>query len=132
MANNPFEDQKQFMSAAEQTVGPDYNPEQAALYFELIDEEGQEVYRATTLSEILKELGDLMVVTIGAIYSLGADPQQVWDEVHRSNMSKLTGGKLLKREDGKVLKPDTYVPADLSALVARIGNTDVLPSDLVK
>lgn len=38
--------------------------------------------------------------------------------VHKSNMSKLTeDGKVLRREDGKVLKSDQYLPPDLSDLV---------------
>ena len=41
-----------------------------------------------------------------------------FDRVHKSNMSKLTAdGKVLRREDGKVLKSDQYLPPDLKDLV---------------
>lgn len=41
-----------------------------------------------------------------------------FERVHKSNMSKLTeDGKVLRREDGKVLKSDQYLPPDLSDLV---------------
>ena len=48
----------------------------------------------------------------------------IFDEVARSNMSKVDKGtgKLLKRADGKVLKPDTYSPPDLTPFVRKIGD----------
>jgi predicted HAD superfamily Cof-like phosphohydrolase len=48
---------------------------------------------------------------------LGIPQQAVWDEVARSNMSKLVDGKLIKREDGKVLKPDTFVTPDIKSIL---------------
>jgi predicted HAD superfamily Cof-like phosphohydrolase len=54
------------------------------------------------------------------MYSTGASAQEVWNAVHESNMSKLTDGKLEKREDGKVLKGPNYKKANLHALVSRI------------
>ena len=117
--NNPFTDQLAFMQAAGQSAGA-YNDEQLALYMDLIDEEFTEVVTSTSLEGFLKELADLLVVTIGALYSTGASPQEVWNAVHESNMSKLTNGALLKREDGKVLKGPNYKKADLKGLVSRI------------
>ena len=116
---NPFNDQMEFMHAAGPSCGV-YNDEQLALYVDLIDEEFTEAISATTADNFLKELADLLVVTIGALYSIGANPQEVWNEVHRSNMSKLTDGVLQKREDGKVLKGPNYKPANLKPMVKRI------------
>ena len=116
---NPFNDQMEFMQAAGQSLGV-YNDEQLALYVDLIDEEFTEAISATSADNFLKELADLLVVTIGALYSIGANPQEVWNEVHRSNMSKLTDGVLQKREDGKVLKGPNYSPANLKPMVRRI------------
>lgn len=117
--SNPFEDQLTFMQAAGQTAGV-YNDGQLALYVDLIDEEFTEVVTSESLENFLKELADLLVVTIGAMYSAGANAQEVWNAVHESNMSKLTDGKLEKREDGKVLKGPNYKKADLKPLVSRI------------
>jgi predicted HAD superfamily Cof-like phosphohydrolase len=40
--------------------------------------------------------------------------QRVWDEVKRSNFSKIgPSGKVERREDGKILKPDTYSPPNI-------------------
>ena len=117
--NNPFQDQMAFMQAAGQSLGI-YNDEQLALYVDLIDEEFTEVITSTSAENFLKELADLLVVTIGAMYSIGANPQEIWNEVHRSNMSKLTDGVLVKREDGKILKGPNYSKADLKPAVSRI------------
>jgi len=56
-----------------------------------------------------------MVVTLGALHSLGVDDENAWKEVISSNMSKIDAdtGKVLKREDGKVIKPDTFKPPRL-------------------
>jgi predicted HAD superfamily Cof-like phosphohydrolase len=55
-------------------------------------------------------LCDLLYVTFGAAVAFGVDLSPFFDEVHRSNMTKV-GGPV--REDGKVLKPDTYEPPNL-------------------
>ena len=119
MINNPFANQLEFMQAAGQTAGI-YNDAQLALYIDLMDEEFTEVVTSESLENFLKELADLVVVTIGAMYSAGANAQEVWDVVHQANMSKLTDGVLVKREDGKVLKGPNYKKADLRDIVSVI------------
>lgn len=96
--------------------------------FDLIDEEVQEV--AEELAELsnartdqvrhihkvklTKELVDLLYVTLGAGVALGLPLVEAFDEVHRSNMSKLgEDGKPIHREDGKVLKGPNYFEPDL-------------------
>ena len=45
------------------------------------------------------------------------DVLKAFTEVHRSNMSKINAdGTIHRREDGKVLKPDTYSKADVSEI----------------
>jgi len=69
----------------------------------------------TNAVKISKELCDLVYVVLGLAVTLGIPFDDCFDEVHRSNMSKLTkDGKVLTREDGKVLKSDQYSPADLT------------------
>lgn len=69
----------------------------------------------TNAVKVSKELCDLVYVVIGLAVTLGIPFDECFDEVHRSNMSKLTkDGKVLTREDGKVLKSDQYSPADLT------------------
>jgi predicted HAD superfamily Cof-like phosphohydrolase len=50
---------------------------------------------------------------------LGIPIQKVWDEVARSNFSKMKDGVLVKREDGKVLKPDTYSPPNIKQILEK-------------
>jgi len=116
---NPFADQKKFMVACDQSVDA-YNAKQFDLYVNLINEEFEELKAAGgDKAEQLDALIDILVVTIGALHSLGVDSEGAWREVIRSNMSKVdpTTGKVIKREDGKVLKPATYSPPNLESYV---------------
>lgn len=118
---NAFRDQEKFMKACDQTVG-DFNEEQFALYINLIKEEVTELAEAITNSdkvETLDALIDILVVTIGAVHSMGADAEGAWKEVMQTNFNKIDKdtGKVRKREDGKVLKPIGWVPPELSQFV---------------
>lgn len=77
-------------------------------------EELQEAMQEKDLPAIAKELGDLLYVVYGTAVSLGIDMEPVFQEVHRSNMSKVGG---YKREDGKWVKPPTYSPASLDKIL---------------
>lgn len=61
-------------------------------------------------------LGDLLYVVFGAAVTFGIDMGPIFDEIHRSNMTKI-GGPV--RPDGKRLKPATYEPPNLKPLLAR-------------
>ncbi len=89
-----------------------------ALRVRLIQEEFEEFQQAMAQSDLhgmAKELADLLYVVYGSAVSCGIDMEPVFREVHRSNMSKVGGHK---REDGKWVKPPTYSPADLQAILA--------------
>ena len=118
---NPFRDQEKFMKACDQTVG-ELNADQFKLYLKLISEESNELIQAVEQNdkvETLDALLDLIVVTIGAIHSLGADGEGGWKEVMSTNFAKIDKetGKVRKREDGKVLKPAGWVAPDLKPFV---------------
>lgn len=114
---NPFRDQEKFMTACDQSVDG-FNKDQFALYFNLIKEELEELevaYATGDNVETLDALVDILVVTIGAIHSMGANAEGAWNEVMRTNLAKIDPitGKVRKREDGKVLKPKDWTPPDL-------------------
>ena len=111
---NPFQDQKKFMQACDQTT-EEVNPQQYGLYKNLIAEEVQELNDARSQEDELDALIDILVVTIGAINSMGADGEGAWNEVMRTNFAKINPetGKVIKREDGKVLKPEGWQPPKL-------------------
>lgn len=120
---NLFEDQARFMTACDQTV-KGWNGEQFDLYVKLINEELKELQVGIAVSdhiEILDALTDILVVTIGAIHSMGADGEGAWKEVMATNFAKIDPqtGKVRKREDGKVLKPDGWQPPDLTKFISK-------------
>ena len=75
-----------------------------------------EAARAGDLVEVLDALADIGYILAGTIINHGM--QDIYDdafnEVHRSNMAKLVDGKVIRREDGKVLKPEGWQPPQLA------------------
>jgi predicted HAD superfamily Cof-like phosphohydrolase len=121
---NPFRDQEKFMRACDQSV-EGWNQEQFNLYVNLIDEEYNEELKQAISNcdpvEIVDALTDILVVTIGALHSMGADAEGAWKEVMKTNFAKIDRetGKVRKREDGKVLKPVGWVPPDLKDFITK-------------
>lgn len=112
-----FLDQAAFMKACDQTVGTK-NDQQFRLYLDLIREELGELEEACRNDDDLGRLDaliDIMVVTVGALHSLGANSEGAWNEVMNTNFAKIdrVTGKVIKRADGKVLKPEGWRPPDL-------------------
>jgi predicted HAD superfamily Cof-like phosphohydrolase len=119
-----FEKVENFMRAFGQDVKDhpelaDFNT--AELRLELITEEVQELATAIDnddIVEIADALTDILYVVYGAGHAYGIDLDDCFDEVHRSNMSKLgPEGKPIYREDGKVLKGPDYSPPDLESVI---------------
>lgn len=115
-----FRDQEKFMRSCDQTVG-EINAGQYGLYKTLIAEEVKELTEATSQVDELDALIDILVVTIGAIHSMGADGEGAWKEVMKTNFAKIDKdtGKVRKREDGKVLKPLNWQPPELSQFLPK-------------
>ena len=103
-----------FMLASGQTTGIE-NVDQYKLYHTLLKEEVQELEDSTTREDDVDALIDILVVTIGALHSIGVDVEGAWNEVHNSNMAKIDAGTgvVLRREDGKILKPEGWKPPNL-------------------
>ena len=119
---NPFKDQERFMLACDQTAGT-FNQKQYNLYRDLISEESSELNAAVAQADRVEQLDaliDILVVTIGAIHSMGADAEGAWKEVMRTNFAKIDSetGKVRKREDGKVLKPDGWTAPELKQFLS--------------
>ena len=120
---NPFRDQEKFMRACDQSVER-FDERQFEMYKNLIEEEYHELIAAENAGDMLEQLDaliDILVVTIGAIHSMGADGEGAWKEVMRTNFAKIDSdtGKVCKREDGKVLKPVGWTPPQLSGYVSK-------------
>jgi predicted HAD superfamily Cof-like phosphohydrolase len=92
----------------------------------LIQEEFDELKEAMDKKDLIgiaDGLADILYVVYGTAVSYGLDMDPIFQEVHRSNMSKVGGHK---REDGKWVKPPTYSKADLAPIIRQqIFNMEV-------
>jgi predicted HAD superfamily Cof-like phosphohydrolase len=105
-----------------EVFGLDYNETPTAnvemrmveLRHRLMQEENDEYLEAckdNDLTQIADALGDKMYILFGTIIAHGLQYkiEEIFDEIHRSNMSKLDeNGKPIYREDGKILKSKNY------------------------
>ncbi len=119
-----FEKVKEFMNTFGQEVKDKAefpNEKIVELRKKLIDEEFNELKTAiddNNLIEVADALTDILVVTYGAGVAFGINLDRCFDEVHRSNMSKLSDeGKPIYNEYGKVMKGPNYSPPNLKELL---------------
>ena len=87
----------------------------------LHDEEGQELLGALDLGDdaaIAHELADVVYIAYGTAHTMGLPLDAVIAAVHRANMAKVgPDGALRFRQDGKLLKPAGWRPADVAAVL---------------
>lgn len=95
------------------------------LRYNLLKEENEEYLDACKkgdIVEIADALGDQLYILCGTILKHGLQHkiEEVFDEIHRSNMSKLdANGKPIYREDGKVMKSDRYFKPDIRKILEK-------------
>ena len=93
------------------------------LRINLIEEELEELRHAIEnkdLKETIDALTDILYVTYGAGHAFGVNLDESFDEVQRSNMSKLDkNGKPIYNEAGKVMKGPNYFKPDFSRLTKK-------------
>lgn len=83
-------------------------------------EAGRDIPAATRLN-MLKEMADVIYVTMGAAASFGFPITKAMERVHESNLSKFDeNGKPIRREDGKILKGPRYHPPQMDDLDIKI------------
>ena len=93
------------------------------LRFNLMKEENEEYLEAVEnndIVEIADALGDMLYILCGTILEHGLQHkiEEVFDEIQRSNMSKLgEDGNPIYREDGKVMKGPNYFKPDFSKIL---------------
>ena len=119
-----FTSVKKFM----ETFGQEVKSKQAfpsekisKLRYDLIKEELDEFREALNdkyLKEVADSLSDILYVTYGAGHAFGIDLDKCFDEVQRSNMSKLgADGKPIYNEHGKVMKGPNYFEPNLKKFI---------------
>jgi len=115
---NPFADIERFGSACDQEP----NESNYKMYLGLIEEEFHELADAVGANDKVEQLDaliDILVVTMGAIRAAGWDGEAAWKEVMDTNFAKINPetGKVIKREDGKVLKPEGWKAPELAQFI---------------
>ena len=119
-----FESVKKFMEVFGQEVKTkaEFPSEKIIkLRYNLIKEELDEFEQALKdqdIKEVADALTDILYVTYGAGHAFGIDLNKCFDEVQRSNMSKLgDDGKPIYNEQGKVMKGPKYFQPDLKKFI---------------
>ena len=113
-----FEDINKFAKACDQEPGK----ENYDMYLNLIREEMGELEEAIKENNRIEQLDaliDILVVTLGAIRAGDFKGKSAWKEVMKTNFSKINPetGKVIKREDGKVLKPKGWEAPKLKQFI---------------
>ena len=113
-------DVKMFLSACDQTPCI----ENASLYHKLICEEFNEYIQAKNKNDEVEQLDacmDMIWVILGYCHMKQYDIAGAWDEVVKTNMAKVDPhtGKVSRREDGKILKPEGWKPPDMSKFIKK-------------
>lgn len=105
------------------------------LRMDLMEEELWEFYHATggddggidqrrvgSLPDIADAIGDIVYVAVGAAQRYGIDLRPIMREIHAANMRKRgKDGKMIRRADGKILKPDGWVGPDIAGVLRKQG-----------
>ena len=119
-----FESVKKFMETFGQEVKEKAefpNDKITSLRYDLIKEELGELREALEkkdIKEVADALTDILYVTYGAGHAFGINLDKCFDEVQKSNMSKLgKDGKPIFNEFGKVMKGPNYFKPDLSKFI---------------
>jgi predicted HAD superfamily Cof-like phosphohydrolase len=120
-----YNDVKDFHKAFGQRIGeipvlPDEN--ERHLRKVLLQEEFNEYITAEAendIVEIADALADIIYIACGTAVSYGIPLDIIFDEVHNSNMSKLVDGKVIRRSDGKIQKPEGWMPPNIAAILKR-------------
>jgi predicted HAD superfamily Cof-like phosphohydrolase len=95
----------------------------AELYKKLIKEEYSEFIEADNNNDDIERLDacfDMIWVIVGYMKARGWDCEAAWDEGTYSNLAKIDKitGKVIRREDGKILKPEGWKPPDFKKFTA--------------
>jgi predicted HAD superfamily Cof-like phosphohydrolase len=112
-----------FQLGYSETIKGDLGESKNLLRYNLMKEENEEYLEAAQnndVTEIADALGDMLYILCGTIIEHGLQHkiEEVFDEIQRSNMSKLDeNGQPIYREDGKVLKGPNYFKPNFEAIL---------------
>lgn len=130
--SNWYKDVMEFHRAFGQRIGeqPELpnveNSFERSLRRKLLHEEYMEYIVAENednIVEIADALADIIYIALGTAVSYGIPLDKIFEEVHRSNMAKLVDGKVLRREDGKIQKPEGWTAPDVAGILQKQKET---------
>ncbi|WP_036664905.1 nucleoside triphosphate pyrophosphohydrolase family protein [Paludibacterium yongneupense] len=117
----------------EQPAHPGMRPRELAMWTAMLNEEWKEFGQALDeyatppdsdpagerrrMAELTAEGVDLLNVVIGLLLSQGMPVAAMSEAIHAANLAKCADGKVLRRADGKILKPPQWRPADKEAVI---------------
>ncbi len=137
--SNPFALRRDFMQRFDMNLPaqPQYHAEALSMWQTMLQEEWQEFMTAlqdyrqlpqadaagqTRLrAELAAEGVDVLNVLIGLLLSQGLPLEKMFDAIHAANLAKCVDGKVVRREDGKILKPEGWQPADKEGVIRASG-----------
>ncbi len=137
--SNPFTLRRDFMQRFDMQLPaqPQYHAEALSMWQTMLQEEWQEFmvalqdYRQlpqadaagqTRLrAELAAEGVDVLNVLIGLLLSQGLPLENMFDAINAANLAKCVDGKVVRREDGKILKPEGWQPADKEGVIRASG-----------
>ncbi|KZE32689.1 nucleoside triphosphate pyrophosphohydrolase family protein [Crenobacter luteus] len=115
-------------------ASPRFEPAALALWQTMLTEEWDEFRQALADYARLAEAGgddarrrraelaaegvDLINVVIGLLLSQGLPVAAMFDAIHAANLAKCVDGRVLRRADGKILKPAGWQAADKEGVIA--------------
>jgi predicted HAD superfamily Cof-like phosphohydrolase len=123
---NPFEAVKEFHRVFGLPMGEKVTAflnvplQQRQLRLNLIEEEYKELCDAESANDVVEiadALADIIVIACGTAVVYGIDLEKVFEEVHRSNMAKCVNGCVIRRHDGKVMKPKDWQPPKIATVL---------------
>lgn len=114
------DDVDEFQKACDQKP----SPENVRLYYDLITEEYHEFREAIEIQDEVEQLDacmDMIWVILGFCHMKGFDVERAWAEVSRTNLNKIDPktGKVNKDSNGKVVKPEGWLPPDLTPFLGK-------------
>jgi predicted HAD superfamily Cof-like phosphohydrolase len=121
-----FTDVQTFMRACDHITPSEPSQPSALsdLYKTLIDEEYEEFVEAFNAGDDAEQLDacfDMMWVIVAYAKTRGWDIDKAWDEGAKSNLYKIdqASGRVIRREDGKILKPKDWQPPNFEKFVKK-------------
>ncbi|MDN0081400.1 nucleoside triphosphate pyrophosphohydrolase family protein [Crenobacter sp. SG2305] len=130
-----FAARRAFMHAFDMPLpdSPAFRPEQLAMWQTMLAEEWQEFTDALAdyqelagqppaeqlrrRAELTAEGVDVLNVLAGLLLSQGLPVEAMFDAIHTANLRKQVNGQVVRRADGKILKPDGWQPVDKEGVI---------------